>query len=324
MKRREFISILAGGAVVATLPNRPRGAEKTYLIGYLGNVAAGPYRRVFVDRLKELGYSEGKNLKIELRFTEGKSELLPGMAADLVRLNPDVIVAVLSESGLAAQKATSTIPIVVIGSHDGVGAGLYKSLADPGGNITGYDSMSPELDVKRVEIMKEMLPQLSRVTVIGNPTDPGGKIHFETISAAAEKLKMAVRVAEYRTIADVDAAFEALLNTPPEALLTVSDSVMFIIRKRLADFGLEHRIPIFHEFKFFVELGGLLSYGPDVPEFFRRGAYYVDKILKGEKPGDIPVEQPTKFDLAINLKTAKALGITIPNNLIVSANTVIE
>jgi putative tryptophan/tyrosine transport system substrate-binding protein len=322
MKRREFISILGGGAVVATLPNRLRGAEKTYLIGFLG-IAPG-YPQVFVDRLKELGYSEGKNLKIEFRLTEGKSELLPGMAADLVRLNPDVIVAALGENGLAAQKATSTIPIVVIASHEGVGAGLYKSLARPGGNITGYDSMSPELDVKRIQIMKEVLPQLSRVTVIGNPTLPGGKIHFETISAAAEKVKIAVRFVEYRTIADVDAVFEALLNTPPDALLTVSDGIMFIIRKRLADFGLEHRIPIFHEFKFFVELGGLLSYGPDPSEIFRRGADYVGKILKGEKPGDIPVEQPTRFDLAINLKTAKALGITFPNNLIVSANAVIE
>jgi len=246
------------------------------------------------------------------------------MAADLVRLNPDVIVAVTGENGLAAQKATSTIPIVVLYSHDGVGAGLYKNLAHPGGNITGYETMSPELDVKRLEIMKEVLPQLSRMTVIGNPTLPGGNIHFETISATAEKLKIAVRFVEYRTIANVDAVFEALLNAPPEALLTVSDGFIFTIRKRLADFGLEHRIPIIHEFKYFVELGGLLSYGPNIREILRRGADYVDKILKGEKPGDIPVEQPTKFDLAINLKTAKALGITFPNNLIVSANAVIE
>ncbi|MBR0717936.1 ABC transporter substrate-binding protein [Bradyrhizobium liaoningense] len=321
MKRREFVSVLAGGAVVAAVPNRLRGAEKTYLIGFLGIAPAG---RVFADRLKELGYFEGRSLKIELRFTEGKSELLPGMAADLVRLNPDVIVAVTGEYGLAVQKATRTIPIVVIFSHDGVGSGLYKSLAHPGGNITGYETMSPELDVKRVEIMKEVLPQLSRMTVIGNPTVPGGNIHFETISAAAEKLKIAVRFVEYRRIADVDAAFEAILNTPPEALLTVSDGVITTIGKRLADFGLEHRIPIFHEFKFFVELGGLLSYGPDVREIFQRGADYVDKILKGEKPGEIPVEQPTKFHLAINLKTAKTLGITIPSNLLVSANAVIE
>jgi len=279
MRRRELISILAGGAVVATLANRLRGAEKTYLVGFLGIAPGGPPS--FVDRLKELGYSEGKNLKIEWRSAEGKSELLHGMAADLVRLNPDVIVAVTGENGLAAQKATSTIPIVVIYSHDGVGAGLYKNLAHPGGNITGYETMSPELDVKRMEIMKEVLPQLSRMTVIGNPTLPGGNIHFETISATAEKLKIAVRFVEYRTIANVDAVFEALLNAPPEALLTVSDGFIFTIRKRLADFGLEHRIPTFHEFKLFVELGGLLSYGPNIREILRRGADYVGKILKG-------------------------------------------
>ena len=268
MRRRELISILAGGAVVATLANRLRGAEKTYLVGFLGIAPGGPPS--FVDRLKELGYSEGKNLKIEWRSAEGKSELLHGMAADLVRLNPDVIVAVTGENGLAAQKATSTIPIVVLFSHDGVGAGLYKNLAHPGGNITGYETMSPELDVKRMEIMKEVLPQLSRMTVIGNPTLPGGNIHFETISVTAEKLKIAARFVEYRTIANVDAVFEALLNAPPEALLTVSDGFIFTIRKRLADFGLEHRIPTFHEFKLFVELGGLLSYGPNIRDFAAR------------------------------------------------------
>jgi putative ABC transport system substrate-binding protein len=323
MNRRELISILAGGAVVATPVNRLRGAEKTYLVGFLAIAPRGD-PAILIDRLKELGYSEGKNLKIEWRSGEGKSDLLHGMVADLVRHNPDVIVAVTGENGLAAQKATSTIPIVVVLSHDGVGAGLYKNLARPGGNITGYETMSPELDVKRVEIMREVLPQLSRITVIGNPTLPGGNIHFETISATAEKLKIAVRFVEYRTVADVDAVFETLLKASPEALLTVSDGITFIIRKRLADFGLEHRIPIFHEFKYFVELGGLLSYGPDIREILRRGGDYVGKILKGEKPGDIPVEQPTKFDLAINLKTAKALGITFPNTLTVSANAVIE
>jgi putative tryptophan/tyrosine transport system substrate-binding protein len=323
MRRREFITALSG-AVAAVIPTLLQGAEKVYLIGWLGNQPGTANRAVFTKRLQELGYSEGKNLKIEWRWSEGHLERLPGLAGDLVSLKPDLIIAIGGENGLAAQKATNTIPIVVLGSHGGVEAGLYNSLPHPGGNITGYDGMSPELDAKRVEMVKEILPQMSHMTVLQNPTIPGARAHFETISAAAEKLGIALHFVEYRAVADLDNAFEAVLSDHPDALFAVSENILFVARKRLADFGLEHKIAIFNELKEYVDLGGLVSYGPDLSEYFRRGAYYVDKILKGEKPGDIPVEQPTKFDLAINLKTAKALDITIPNNLIVSASAVIE
>ena len=325
MQRREFLGTLAGGVVTTALSSPLLGAEKVYRIGYVGILSGGNNLSAgFVNRLRDLGYSEEKNLKMEWRWLGGHMERLPEVAADLVSLRPDVIIASGSEGALAVQKATTTIPIVVLASHDGVGAGLYKSLAHPGGNITGTDTMSPELDAKRVQIVKEILPQLSRMTVIQNPTIPGAKTHTEVISAAAEKLGIKLDHVEYRTLADVETALQSVLINRSDALFTVTDNIMFQNRKRLADFGLEHRIPIFLEFKESVDLGGLVSYGPDLSEIFHRAAHFVDKILKGEKAGDIPVEQPTKFDLVLNLKTAKALGITIPTDLIVSAQTVIE
>jgi putative ABC transport system substrate-binding protein len=324
MQRREFIGTLAGGAVVAVLPSGLLGAERLFRIGYLGGATGGPAPAAFAKGLEELGYFEGKNVTIEWRLDNGRQELLPEMATDLVRLNVEVIVAGSSTAGRIAQKATTTIPIVVSTSHDGVGSGLYANLAHPGGNITGLESLAPELDAKRVEMLKDILPQLSNLAVLHNPQLPGAKIHSDAILTAAGKFNAAVHFVGVQAVSDFDAAFSAILTDRPDAVLTVVDPLIFFSRKRIADFGAEHSIPVLHEFKQFVEAGGLASYGPDISEYFRRGPYYVDKILKGEMPGDIPVEQPTKFDLAINLKTAKALGITIPNNLIVSADEVIE
>jgi putative ABC transport system substrate-binding protein len=327
MRRREFIGTLAGGAVTVSLPTRLLGAERKYFIGFLGGLPNFPLMKSFVKFCEELGYFEGKNLKIEWRYPEGQQiELFADMASELVSLNVDVIVAGGSTAGLAAQKAAKSIPIFVMASHDGVGTGLYNSLARPGGNVTGFESMAPALDAKRVEMLKQMLPQLSRVSVLYNPTFPGAKIHSEAITRAAQQLDTEVRFVEVRTISDFDAAFATILGNRPDAVLPVADPLIFGLagRKRVLDFAAEQGIPMVHEFKVFVEQGGLVSYGPDILEIYRRGAFYVDKILKGEKPGDIPVEQPTKLDLAINLKTAKVLGITIPNNLIVSANVVIE
>jgi len=326
MQRRDFIGTLAGAAVAVSLPTRLLGAEKVCRIGNLGGAPGFPLQKEIVHRLEELGYSEGKNLTIDWRYDNGRKELAPELAAELVSLKPDVILASGSENGLAAQKATATIPIVVGFSHDGTGSGLYKSLSHPGGNITGIDTLSPEIDVKRVEMLKEILPKLSRLTVLHNPTFPGARLHSETILAAAQKLNVAVYFVEVRAYSDFDAAFEVILNDRPDAVLTVADTLIFYPtgRKLITDFEKAHDIPMIHEVKSFVELGGLISYGPDFFAISRRLAEYVDKIFKGEKPGDIPVELPTKFDLTINLKTAKALGITFPNNLIVSANVVVE
>ena len=227
-------------------------------------------------------------------------------------------------AGQAAQKATSIIPIGVLASHDGVGSCFYKSLARPGGNITGSESMAPELDAKRVEILKDIFPQLSHLTVLHNPTFAGAKLHSDAILSSAAKQNTKVQFVEILTVADFDAAFAVLLHDRPDAVLTVADNLIFQRRQRIVSFGNEHRIPMIHESKIFVKEGALISYGADVEEVFRRGADFVDKILRGEKAGDIPVEQPTKFDFAINLKTAKELGVTFPNNVILSANVVID
>jgi putative ABC transport system substrate-binding protein len=325
MRRREFIGTLAGGAIAVALPAGLLRAEKVYRIGFLAGQPALPIAKGFIQRLEELGYSEGKNINVAWRPNYGQAELVPALAAELVGLKVDVIVAGGSTAALGVQQATTTIPIVVLASHDGIGTGLYESLARPGGNITGIDSMAPALDAKRVEMLKEILPQLLRLTVLYNPSFPGAKIHSETIKAAAERINTTVRFVEVERVSDFETALSTILSDRPDAILTVEDPLIYVQgRKRILDFGAAHGIPTIHEFKIFVEEGGLISYGSDLLDIWRRGADHVDKILKGEKPGDIPVEQPTKFDLAINLKTAKALGITFPNNLIVSANTVIE
>jgi putative ABC transport system substrate-binding protein len=228
MKRREFIGKLAGGMVAASLPTRLRAAEKVWRIGYLGGTLGGPPPMVFAKALEALGYVDGKNIKIEWRHDGGNQALIPDMAVDLVRLNVDLIVAGSSAAGHPAQKATTTIPIVVITSHDGVGSGLYGSLAHPGGNITGLDSMAPELDAKRVEMLKEMVPKLSRLTVLYNSSMDGAKIHADVIMSAAAKLNIAVRFADVRTVADFDAAFAAILSDRAEAVLTVADPLIFV------------------------------------------------------------------------------------------------
>jgi putative tryptophan/tyrosine transport system substrate-binding protein len=325
MKRRDFFVGLGGTAVSSWLPVRSALAQKVPRIGLLGGNSGGLFLAAFARRMEEIGYSDGKNIRLEWRHDNGHPELLPELAADLVRLKVDAIVAVSTESGRVAQKATGEIPIVVLASHDGVGVGLYKSLAHPGGNITGIESMAPSLDVKRVEILKDLLPRLSRVVVLYNQDFAGAKIHFNTISAAAAKLDFNVRFLNISSMPDFEVAFAAILADRPDALLTVADPLIFGLgRKPIVEFEAAQRIPAIHEFKIFVEQGGLISYGPDGIDIFRRGAEYIDKILKGEKPGNIPVEQPTKLDLAINLKTAKALGVTFPDSLVVSANVVIE
>jgi ABC-type uncharacterized transport system substrate-binding protein len=325
MKRRGFIAGLGAAAVGSLLPDRPALAQKVPRVGLLGGNTGGPLLAAFAGRMEEIGYFDGKNIRLEWMQDNGHPELLPGLAADLVRLKVDAIVAASTESGRVAQKATGEIPIVVLASHDGVGIGLYQSLAHPGGNITGIESMAPALDVKRVEILKDLLPRLSRVVVLYGQDSAGVKIHADTISAAAAKLNFVVRFLNISSMPDFEVAFAAILADRPDALLTVADPLIFGPGRRpIVEFEATNRIPAIHEFKQFVEQGGLISYGPDAIDIFRRGAVYVDKILKGEKPGDIPVEQPTKLDLAINLKTAKALGVTFPDSLVVSANVVIE
>jgi len=324
MRRREFIALFCGVMSASTLAASAQQAARIYRIGYLAGSNRTPQVDAFLQGLHDLGYVEGENLAIEYQLAAGQIQRLPEMAADLVRLKVDIIVAGTSLAALPAKKATTTIPIVVLASHDGVGTGLFASLARPGGNITGIESLAPDIDAKRIEFLKGVLPTISRLVLLYTPTDPGSERHFGNANEAARALSSAVSKIEVRTPADFDAAFAALLRDRPDAVLVVTDALTFLARKRIVDFSTEHGIPMIFEFKEFVELGGLLSYGPSLGDIWRRGAYYVDKILKGAKPDDLPVEQPTKFELVINVKTAKALGLTVPPSLLAIADEIIE
>jgi putative tryptophan/tyrosine transport system substrate-binding protein len=327
MRRRQFIAGL-GGAIAASIFHAGSAAEKTYRIGYLFGNARGPIFDVtfgsLAQGLEELGYVQGKNIEFEVKFTEGHMERLPELAADLARLKVDIIVATSNLASLAAQKATQTIPIVAIAVHDGVGAGLFASLAHPGSNITGIDSNAPDIDPKRLEFLKQMLPSLTRITFLYNPDFPGGRIHLEAATMAAKALGAVVRPIEVRTLADFPGAFDAIHRDPPDAMLTVSDPLMNFMIKQIGTFALENRIPMVGEFSQYTEAGGLLSYGATFQSMWRRGAYFVDRILKGALPGDLPVELPTVYELAINVGSAKALGLKVPDSILATANKVFD
>lgn len=323
MKRR-FATVLVCLLVAAPLAGEAQQTGKTWRIGYLAGSPRGPQIDAFVEGLRDLGYVEGKNLVLEMKLAQGRIERIPELAADLVRLDPHVIVAAANVAGLAAKKATSTIPIVVVASHDGVKVGLFASLARPGGNVTGLESLAPDLDVKRLEWLKQLIPTLSHIALLYNPSDPGGAVHVDITMRTARSLGIQVRLVEVRSAAEFDSALTATLHDRPEALLTVTDPLVFAHRERIAQFTLEHKLPSAHEYRAYADFGGLMSYGPNMSALWRRAAYYADRILKGAKPGGLPVEQPTQFELVINLKSAKALGLTIPPSLLVRADHVIE
>ena len=324
MTRRAFIALLCGMMTASHFAARAQQAARVYSIGYLAGSNRTPQLDAFLQGMRDLGYVEGQNLAIEYQLAAGQLQRLPEMAANLVRLKVDIIVAGTSLAALPAKKATTTIPIVVLASHDGIGTGLFASLARPGGNITGIESLAPDIDAKRIEFLKGVLPKISRLALLYTPTDPGSERHVGNANDAARALSSSVSKVEVRTPDDFDVAFAALLRDRPDAVLVVTDALTFLARKRIIDFGTEHGIPMIFEFKEFVELGGLLSYGPSLGDIWRRGAHYVDKILKGAKPDDLPVEQPTKFELAINLRTANALGLAVPPTLLARADEVIE
>jgi putative tryptophan/tyrosine transport system substrate-binding protein len=274
--------------------------------------------------LRELGWVEGENVVFERRYAENRLERLPELAADLVRLKVDVIVATGTLAPLAAKRATSTIPIVMTGAGDPLGTGLVDSLARPGGNVTGMSLMAPELGGKRLELLKELLPRLARVAVLWNAANPYSALVFKQVQAAGTTLGIEVQSLEVRQPDDFDRAFETVRRQHPDALMTVDDPLTINHRKRIADFAVGQLLPTLQGFREFVTAGALMSYGANVVDLARRAAGYVDKILKGAKPADLPVQQPTKFELVINLKTAKAIGITIPPSLLARADEVIE
>ena len=283
-----------------------------------------PWQEAFRLGLRDLGWIEGKNISVEYRYAEGRSDRLPDLAADLVRLKVDLFVASVNTDALVAQKATRTIPIVMASPGDPVATGLVKSLARPGGNITGLSTISPELAGKRLELLREMVPKLSRVAVLWNPQGASSTNQWKEIQLPARQLGVQLHSLEVRNPNEFDKAFEDAIRARAGALAIMSDQVFAGNLKRIADLAAKNRLPSIFQLSEFADAGGLLAYGPDRSDMFRRAATYVDKILKGAKPGDLPVELPTKFELVINLKTAKSLGITIPQAILVQADRVIE
>jgi putative ABC transport system substrate-binding protein len=281
--------------------------------------------KAFRDGMSELGYVEGKNYQIEFRWGEGKLERLPVLANELVQAKVDVIVAASSPSVIAAQQATRTIPIVMPLSSDPVGDGLVASLAHPGGNITGLSVMSAELGEKRIQMLREVFPKVSRpMDVIWNPDYVGMRARYEQAKFVAPAVGLTVRSIEVRDGRELDAAFAAIVRERAEALLILVDPFTRSQRLRIVEFAAAQRIPAMYETSDFVDAGGLISYGPKLGDQFRRVATYVDKILRGAKPADLPIEQPTTFELAINMSAAKALGIKFPESILLRADRVIE
>jgi len=326
MGRREFVALLGGAVAAWPLAAHAQQAEKLRAIGYLnpGSGPPAPGITALFDALAELGWIEGKNVVFERRYAENRLERLPELAAELVRLNVDVIVAIGTPGPLAAKRATSTIPIVMAAAGDPLGSGLVASLARPGGNVTGMSLMAPDLGGKRLELLKEILPRLARVAVLWNAANPYPAIVFKETQAAGRTLGIEVQSLEVRGPDDFDSAFEAARKQRPDALITVEDPLTFTYQKRIADFAVADQLPSLHGLRGDVVAGGLMSYGANIADLFRRAAGYVDKILKGAKPADLPVEQPTRFELVINLKTARALGLAIPPTLLARADEVIE
>jgi putative ABC transport system substrate-binding protein len=278
----------------------------------------------FSEALRELGWIEGKNIVFEQRYADNRVERLPELAAALVRLDVNIIVAFGIVAAHPAKQATSTIPIVMIGGLP-IGTGLVASLARPGGNVTGVSFLvSAELGAKRLQLLKEILPGLSRVAVLWPAANPASVQVFKDIKEAARTLGIEVQSVEVRSSIDFHNAYEVVAKQRPDALITLVDSLTLAHRQQIADFAATNRLPSAHSVRAFTEVGGLMSYGPDQADLRRRAATYVDKILKGAKPADLPVEQPTKFELVINLKTAKVLGLTIPATLLARADEVIE
>jgi putative ABC transport system substrate-binding protein len=326
MERRTFLGSLAGGLLALPLVAQAQPAGKVPRIGFLFSGASGPAREVdtFRQGLRDLGYIEGQNIAIEYRFAGGQVERLPELAAELVRLKLDVIVAPYTPPALAAKRATSTIPIVFAVVADAVGAGLIANFARPGRNITGLTSSSAELGGKRLELLKQVVPKASRVAVLYNPADRSNVLVLKQLQESAPTLALTLQPLEVREPREFEGAFLAMTRERAHAMFGTPGVLTFEHKKVLVDLAAKRRIPAMWGHRQFVDVGGLMSYAVNVYDQIRQTAVYVDKILKGAKPADLPVEQPTTFELVINLKTAKALGLTIPQSLLQRADQVIE
>jgi ABC-type uncharacterized transport system substrate-binding protein len=326
IRRREFV-ISLGGIAVAAWPFSARAQQPSKLptIGFLAANPSIESQRVaaFVQRLRELGWIDGRNLAIEYRWAAGRNELYAESAAEFVRLKVDVIVTIATPPTLAAKQATAVIPIVFAAASDPVGTGLVASLSRPGGNVTGLANQISDTGGKKLELLREIVPGLRRLAIMANVGNPASVLDMGEAQATARTLGLEVSTSEIRRAEDISPAFDALKGRA-DAVYVCVDPLVNTHRTRVNTLALAARLPTMHGLREFVEAGGLMSYGPNLPDLLRRAADYVDKILRGAKPGDIPVEQPTKFDLIINLTTAKALGLEIPPTLFARADEVIE
>jgi putative ABC transport system substrate-binding protein len=326
--RRAFLCALALPGIAFSRDVVAQRTGRTARIGYLSGVSAAGnphYPEAFRRGLRELGWVEGGNVTIEYRFADGRPERLPELARDLVRSKVDVLVAGATPSAVAARNATATIPIVMIAVGDPEGLGLVKSLARPGSNVTGVSfGVGLESFSKSLEMVRQIVPGVSRVAVLLNPANPAQTLAEQEVLASAERLGMRLRIHQARGVDEFERAFATMERERPDALLVVADSMFIQHRARLAELAARLRVPTIYGVREAVEAGGLVSYGPNVADIFRRAAAYVDKILRGAAPGELPVEQPVKFDLVINLKVARALGLTIPPSILVRADEIIE
>jgi putative ABC transport system substrate-binding protein len=327
MRRRDFITLLSGAAAASPLDAHAQQGAKQRTIGFLGSntlSVQSPWVAAFVQRLREVGWIEGRNIAIEYRWAEGRAERFTEIATEFVRLKVDVIVTSGTGAILAAKQATAVIPIIFASAGDPVGTGLVASLARPGGNITGLSNQSPDLASKQLELLRDAVPGLRRLGIIANVGNPAGVLVIREVEAAARTLGLEVATIEIRRAGDIAPAFDVLEVQAPQALWVGFDPLVGTNLVRINTLAVGARLPTMHGIRDYVEAGGLMSYGTNTPDLWRRAADYVDKILRGARPADLPVEQPTKFDLVVNLTTAKALRLKLPESFLARADEVIE
>jgi len=329
LDRRRFVALGAAGLLAGPAAVRAQQAGRMYRIGILGNVPLADPGSArlwgeFTRGLQDLGYVEGRNAAIEFVSSDGKYERLPALAADLVRRHADVIVAPAAQNVVAAKQATQTIPIVMASVGDPVGNGLIASLARPGGNVTGTSFLTSALVGKQLALLKQLTPQASRLAILLNPANPGHPLTLPPGKAAAQSLGVHLQVVEARGPADIEKGFGAMSREHAGGLFVPWDGTFLVHAVRITELAARTRLPALYGQRRYIDVGGLASYGPSADESFRRAAFYVDKILRGAKPGELPVEQPTKFELALNMKVAKALGLTVPSSLVGGADEVVQ
>jgi len=323
MRRREFMTVLGGAAVAWPLAAHAQQPGKVWRMGFIAHGHESFYDALF-EGLREYGYEEGRNLIVERRYAQGQAERFKEFAAEMVRLNVDIIIVVTTPAALAVKKATTTIPIVHPNAIDPLNTGLIASLAHPGGNLTGGAQLTAEVSAKRLEILKRVVPRLSRVAALWNPANPALVFSWKETQGAARALGVTLQSHEVQGPKDFAAAFAMSADERPDALLVLQDAVTMQQRNEIIDFAIQKRLPSMFQEKGWAVAGGLMSYGENLPSMYRRAAYFVDRIFKGAKPADLPVEQATKFDMVLNLRTAKAIGPTFPDSILALADEVIE